>query len=269
MIDRGKHNILGVLVDAVDYEAAVGKIITAGANRQPLSVTALAVHGVMTGAMDDTHRHRLNKMDLIVPDGQPVRWALNGIHKAKLPDRVYGPTLMLKTCEAAEKEGLSIFLLGSDSEMLAKLKESLLKKFPKLKIAGMRPSLFRQMKSEEEKQQLIDDVKSSGAHITFVGLGCPRQEIFAYEFRDALGMPLLAVGAAFAFHAGCLEQAPAWMQDRGLEWLFRLSREPKRLFKRYVVLNPLYASMVALQALKLRCPDTSSTTPPTTECLYG
>ena len=269
MIDHGKKNILGVMIDAVDYESAVEKIAQAAKNRTPLSVTALAVHGVMTGAMDDTHRHRLNQFDLVVPDGQPVRWALNGLHRTKLSDRVYGPTLMLKTCERAEADGLSVFLLGSDSEMLEKLRESLLAKFPRLKIAGSRPSMFRQLKNEQEKQDLINDVRSSGADITFVGLGCPRQEVFAYEFRESLGMPLLAVGAAFAFHAGCLSQAPSWMQDRGLEWLYRLIHEPNRLWRRYVVLNPMYVWLVTLQFFRLRCPDENSTKPPTAECLYG
>lgn len=268
MIDRGKKNILGVLIDAVDYEGAVEKIVTAAKARMSFSVSALAVHGVMTGAMDDTHRHRLNQFDLIVPDGQPVRWALNRLHNAELTDRVYGPTLMLKTCERAAKEGLPIFLLGADNEMLAKLKESLLRMFPELKIAGMRPSKFRQL-NQEEKQELIDEVRATDAQITFVGLGCPRQEIFAYEFKDALGMPLLAVGAAFAFHAGLLPQAPSWMQKKGLEWLYRLIQEPTRLWKRYLYLNPLYVSLLILQSTGLRRKDPNSTVAPTTECLYG
>ena len=241
MIHLGKKNVLGVLVDAIDYEAAVNEIALAASEQRPFSVTALAVHGVMTGVLDNTHRHRLNRFDLVVPDGQPVRWALNGLHRAKLSDRVYGPTLMLKTCARAEADGIPIFLLGSDRAMLDKLSSALHEKFPKLKIAGTRPSMFRQMRNEQEKQELIDDVKSSGAQITFVGLGCPRQEVFAYEFRESLGMPLIAVGAAFAFHAGCLSQAPRWMQDRGLEWLYRLVHEPKRLWRRYALLNPMYA----------------------------
>src|SRR5262245_39300928 len=110
VIDRGKHDVLGVLIDAVDYDAAVGRIITSAAARQPLGVSALAVHGVMTGVQDDVHRHRLNHLDVVVPDGQPVRWALNLLHGTALNDRVYGPNLMLRVCERAAVEGLPIYL---------------------------------------------------------------------------------------------------------------------------------------------------------------
>ncbi|MBI1880966.1 MAG: WecB/TagA/CpsF family glycosyltransferase, partial [Chloroflexi bacterium] len=113
MLDQGKKNILGVQVDAVDYEAAIVKIMAAARTRSTLAVSALAVHGVMTGVLDSTQRYRLNHLDLIVPDGQPVRWALNWLYHTHLPDRVYGPTLMLKVCEQAAREGLPIFLYGS------------------------------------------------------------------------------------------------------------------------------------------------------------
>src|SRR5215213_1212300 len=121
MIDRGKHNVLGVGVDAVDYAAAIDKIIAAARERQPLAVSALAVHGVMTGVLDRAHRYRLNRFDLICPDGQPVRWGLNLLYGADLAERVYGPQLMLKVCQAAAVEGLSIFLLGGDSATLDRL----------------------------------------------------------------------------------------------------------------------------------------------------
>lgn len=268
MIDHGKHNVLGVLVDAVDYERAVDRIASAARERQPLGVTALAVHGVMTGATDDEHRHRLNQFGLVVPDGQPVRWALNRLHGAALSDRVYGPTLMLKTCARAAEEGIPIFLFGADQEMLDKLQESLMDRFPGLKIAGARPSKFRKINAEE-KAEMIADIKASGAQICFVGLGCPRQEIFVYENVDELSMPMLAVGAAFAFHAGVLDQAPPWMQRNGLEWFYRFVKEPRRLWHRYMVLNPLYVSLLGLQALGLRRKDPTATTPPTVEQHFG
>ena len=106
MIDRGKHNILGVRIDAVDYEAAVNRVVEAARDQRPFTVSALAVHGVMTGVLDRAHRHRLNQFDLLVPDGQPVRWALNALHRTKLAERVYGPNLMLRVCERAAAEGL-------------------------------------------------------------------------------------------------------------------------------------------------------------------
>jgi exopolysaccharide biosynthesis WecB/TagA/CpsF family protein len=250
MIDRGRHQILGVGIDAVDYEAAVERIVAAARERRPLGVSALAVHGVMTGVLDRAHRRRLNELELVVPDGQPVRWALNLLHRARLPDRVYGPNLMLRVCERAAAEGLPIFLFGGTEELLAALSRRLLERTPGLSIAGARPSLFRRMSAEEEAA-LAEEVRASGAAITLIGLGCPRQEVSAYELRRLLPMPLLAVGAAFNFHAGLLPQAPPGMQSRGLEWLYRLWQEPRRLWRRYVLLNPLFVSLLALQAVGL------------------
>jgi len=268
MIDQGKRNLLGVGINAVDYEGAVSRIVEAAHASQPCAVSALAVHGLMTGALDRVHRYRLNQFDLLTPDGQPVRWALNWVHGCRLPDRVYGPNLMLRTCEAAAEEGLPIYLFGSTPEMLTALESALKSKFPKLVIAGARASRFRTM-TPEERDELVRDIRTSGAKITFVGLGCPRQEVWGYEFRERLSMPLLAVGAAFAFHAGQLEQAPQYLQDRGLEWLFRLTREPKRLWRRYVILNPLYLSMLAGQVLGIYRPKSSPDDAPNQEVLYG
>jgi N-acetylglucosaminyldiphosphoundecaprenol N-acetyl-beta-D-mannosaminyltransferase len=250
VIDRGKHNLLGIGIDAVDYDGAVERIISAARERRPMAVSALAVHGVMTGVLDRVHRHRLNAFDLLVPDGQPVRWGLNWLHRTRLQERVYGPNLMLHVCERAATEGLPIYLYGGTEEMLAKLKATLLQRFPSLPIAGMQASRFRRL-SAAEQEEVSDVIRDSGAALTFVGLGCPRQEVWAFEMRQALSMPLLAVGAAFAFHAGLLPQAPAALQKRGLEWLYRLVQEPVRLWKRYLLLNPLYATLLFLQAARL------------------
>lgn len=268
MIDLGKFNLLGVNINAVDYDAAVAKIVEAAEHRKPLGVSALAVHGVMTGVMDDEHRHRLNELELIVPDGQPVRWALNWLYRTRLKDRVYGPNLMLRTCAAAAQQGIPIFLFGGKAELLADLSSNLLKQFPDLKIAGQLPSKFRTI-STAEKQEIIETIEQSGAAITLVGLGCPRQEVWAYEFKDHLRMPVLAVGAAFNFHAGQLAQAPALLQRFGLEWLYRLTREPKRLWRRYVILNPYYLSLLFLQWTGLRKFKPESTRFPEREIMYG
>jgi len=250
MIDHGKKSILGVRIDAVDYDAAIERILAAAHARRPYAVSALAVHGVMTGVLERAHRHRLNRIDLVAPDGQPVRWALNLLHGTRLRDRVYGPTLMLRTCQVAAEERLPIFLYGGTQDLLDRLSEKLLSHFPHLKIAGTMPSRFRKV-TAEEAVETSEAIRASGARITFVGLGCPRQEVWAFEMREALSMPLLAVGAAFSFHAGVLPQAPTWVQDHGLEWAYRLVQEPLRLWRRYVLLNPLYLSLVALQMIGL------------------
>lgn len=251
MINEGKYSILGVNVHAVDYDFAVSTIVSAAERKCPCSVSALAVHGVMTGFMDPVHARRLNGMDLVVPDGQPVRWALGWLHKKPLRDRVYGPNLTLRVAEAFAERGLSVYLYGSKQEVLNQFAQNLTQRFPGLKIAGIEPSKFRRL-TEDERTELVDRIKASGANAVFLGLGCPRQEIWAYEYRNLLNMPILAVGAAFDFHAGTLPQAPKVMQNFGLEWLFRLVQEPKRLWRRYVILNPLYLWNVFLQYLGLR-----------------
>lgn len=250
MIDRGKHNVLGVEIAAVDYDHAVAEVLRSAAAGEPYSVSALAVHGVMTGVEDEAHRRRLNGLDLVVPDGQPVRWALKWLHGIDLPDRVYGPNLTLKVLEAAAREGVAVYFYGSTRETVTALAGSVEARFPGLKVAGYEPSQFARL-SPEAKTEVVQRIRHSGAGIVFVGLGCPRQEVWAFEYRQDLSMPILAVGAAFDFHAGTLGQAPGWMQDRGLEWLYRLSQEPKRLWKRYLKLNPAYLARVFLQKLGL------------------
>ncbi len=137
-----------------------------------------------------------------------------------------------------------------------------------MKIAGKQPSRFRQVTADEQRE-IAAEIIASGASIVMVGLGCPRQETWVYENRQLLPMPLLAVGAAFDFHAGTLPQAPEWMQKRGLEWLFRFAQEPRRLFKRYVYLNPLYLTMLFLQMTKLRKKSLDENAAPQNQLRFG
>jgi N-acetylglucosaminyldiphosphoundecaprenol N-acetyl-beta-D-mannosaminyltransferase len=267
MKDLGKRNVAGVLVDAVDYEAAVDHIISAARRGEPYAATALAVHGVMTGSRDPEQAYRLNHLDLVTPDGQPVRWALNWLYGAQLADRVCGPELMIRICETAAAEDLPIYLYGSRPEVLHRLQDSLRDRFPKLLIAGSEPSKFRRT-TLQERDEIVDRIRSSGAALTFVGLGCPRQEIFAYEYREALRMPVVAVGAAFDFHARVLRRPSRLVQRIGLEWLYRLLQEPRRLWRRYVLLNPQYLWLLTVQTFR-RAPVTPSPQPPTEQRLYG
>lgn len=250
MIDRGKRSILGVGVDVVDYHGVLARIAEAVESRRPLGVSALAVHGVMTGALDPEHKFRLNRLDLVVPDGQPVRWALRLLHGEPLPDRVYGPELTTRLCALAAERGWSVFFFGSRQPVLDALAANLQRRYPTLGVAGTEPSTFRELTAEEDAA-LRHRIRRLDPDLVFVGLGCPRQEAFVYEHVAALGRPTIAVGAAFDFHAGLLPQAPNWMQASGLEWLFRLAVEPRRLWRRYVLLNPLYCIMIAVQALGL------------------
>jgi exopolysaccharide biosynthesis WecB/TagA/CpsF family protein len=247
------HDVIGVGISALDYAGACEAIMQAAAAKQSLTVTALAVHGVMTGVLSPEHRKRLNDLDMVLPDGQPVRWALNLLFRAKLPDRVYGPNLMLRVCEEAANRGLSVGLYGNKPDVLQDLRHNLEERFPKLRLALVMPSRFGRV-SPDEQANLAQQIADSGTDVLFVGLGCPRQEVWLYENRNKLNLPSIAVGAAFDFHAKRLAQAPRWMQDRGLEWLFRLYHEPRRLWQRYLLLNPLFVSLLALQFLGLRRP---------------
>jgi len=267
MLNAGKRNVLGILMSITDYEGAVDFIVRAARARQGAAISALAVHGLMTGVFDHEQKYRLNHFDLLVPDGQPVRWVLNWLHRAGLRDRVYGPDLTRKVCARAASEKLPVYFYGSTPEVLASLRPKLEIMFPGIIIAGMKPSMFRRLRPEE-KAELAQQIRASGAAIAFIGLGCPRQEAFTYEFRDHLQMPILAVGAAFPFLAGITPQAPRWMQDAGLEWLFRLQSEPRRLWRRYLLLNPAYLFFVAMQALGVSR-FSSDGQSPTHELLYG
>jgi N-acetylglucosaminyldiphosphoundecaprenol N-acetyl-beta-D-mannosaminyltransferase len=245
-----KHSVLGVLVDATTYADATAEVLAAAREHRPFALTALAVHGVMTGVQDSAHGARLNSFDLVTPDGQPVRWALNSLYGAGLTDRVYGPTLTLEVLRGCAAEGLPVYLYGSTAETLDRLVPKLTGLLPALKIAGVEPSKFRSAQPGEA-DEIAERVRASGARVVLVGLGCPRQEIFAYAMRPLIDAPLLAVGAAFDYHAGQLRKPPEWMQKRGLEWLWRLGLEPGRLWKRYLLLNPAYLARLTAQKTKL------------------
>lgn len=250
MIDAGKRSVLGVLVDVVDYPAATARVLAAARERRAFALAALAVHGVMTGVRDRDHAARLNGFDLATPDGQPVRWALNLLHGADLADRVYGPTLTTRVLEGCAAEGLPVYLYGSTARTLDLLVARLSDRLPALKIVGSEPSRFRTC-DPGEAEGIADRIRSSGARVVLVGLGCPRQEQFTHAMRPLLDLPVLAVGAAFDYHAGLLRTPPAWMQRSALEWLWRWGLEPRRLWRRYLMLNPAYLVRLAAQRSRL------------------
>jgi N-acetylglucosaminyldiphosphoundecaprenol N-acetyl-beta-D-mannosaminyltransferase len=234
-----RFNVLGTAVSAVDSAGAVAAVLTAAREPRAFAASALAVHALREARGDPLYRRRLNSLDLATPDGQPVRWALNWLHRAGLADRVYGPFLMRDLCAAAARESLPVFLFGGTAATLARLSAALRARHPGLVIAGVQPSRFRRITAEEAAAD-ARVVTASGARLVFCGLGCPRQENWVHAMRPLLSVPLVAVGAAFALWAGERTMAPAWMQRAGLEWLFRLGQEPRRLAGRYLVHNPLF-----------------------------
>jgi N-acetylglucosaminyldiphosphoundecaprenol N-acetyl-beta-D-mannosaminyltransferase len=246
-----RYDVLGVGISGTSPKAAADAIIASAKSKTPLAVSALAVHAVMEAHSHGAYRARLNALDIAAPDGQPVRWALNSLHGVHLAERVYGPFLMRDVCAEAARENLPIFLFGSDEATLVRLSERLRSLHPSLGIAGMRPSRFRRI-SKDEAIGDAAEIVASGARIVFCGLGCPRQEAWVHAMKPLVALPLIGVGAAFALWAGERSMAPAWMQDKGLEWLYRLGQEPSRLAGRYLVQGPGFFSAVAAQKLGLR-----------------
>jgi exopolysaccharide biosynthesis WecB/TagA/CpsF family protein len=202
----------------------------------PSVVACHAVHAVVTSSDDPVLRDKVNDFEMITPDGQPVRWALNWVHGAGLAERVYGPELMLRLCGAAAREGIGIYLYGGTDPILEQLRAALLARFPELHISGWEAPPFRAL-TEEEDRAVVKRINNSGAGLVFIGLGCPKQDHFAADHKDRIAAVQVCVGAAFDFHAGVKPTAPPWMQRRGLEWVFRLVQEPRRLWKRYLVTN--------------------------------
>jgi exopolysaccharide biosynthesis WecB/TagA/CpsF family protein len=256
-----RYPVLGVNITAIERAQAAATVIEAARAREPLGVSALAVHGVMEGVFDPEYQYRLNNLEMVVADGQPVRWALSWLHGVELSDRVCGPDLMTDVCQLAAEEEIPVFLYGSTQATLDHLIKNLTDRYAQLRIAGAKPSRFRLITGPEQDADL-EEIVASGARIVFVGLGCPRQEVWTYEMRLGLSMPVLAVGAAFDFHAGNAHRAPNWMQKRGLEWMYRLIQEPRRLWRRYLLLNPMYLALIGLQALGVKSISGDRARPP-------
>jgi N-acetylglucosaminyldiphosphoundecaprenol N-acetyl-beta-D-mannosaminyltransferase len=249
-MNKGRHSILGVGIDAVDYDEVVAEVLANARAHRWFGVAALPVHGVMSAVLDPGFAKTLAATSLNVPDGQPVRWALGWLHHVTLVDRVYGPNLMLRVCAQAAAERFPIYLFGSTPEVLTRLRAKLVERFPALIIAGTGSGPQGEDAATPRSEDLVA-IQASGARVVFVALGCPKQEKWMVGTRGRLDMPILAVGAAFDFHAGMVSQAPPVLQQLGLEWAFRLAMEPKRLWQRYLFLNPAYLALIGLQRVGL------------------
>lgn len=241
----------GVQMTPTTYAEVVDVLIRCAQARQPATADFGAVHVLASAARDPGFRRTVNALDIVAPDGQPVRWAMNYFHRSGLTDRVYGPELMRRLCRAAAEKGVSVYLYGSSPAVLEKLSASLKAMCPGLRIAGTESPPFRAL-SDAEHDETAARINASGAGLVFIGLGCPKQEAFAYRHRHSIRAIQVCVGAAFDFHAGLKSIAPAWMQKRGLEWLYRLVKEPGRLWKRYLVTNTTYCLLFAKHALLSR-----------------
>ena len=244
-------NVLGVAISALNLGLAEEFIGRALQERRRGYVCVTGVHGVSEAQSDEGFRRILNNSLLNTPDGMPMVW-MGRLQGVKHMSRVYGPDLMLRVCDWTRRHGGSHFLYGGGPGVAEALKERLEAQFPGLKIVGTFTPPFRPLNAGEENdlQARISTLKPD---IIWVGLSTPKQEKFMAQYLPRLQTTLMfGVGAAFDFHAGRVRQAPRWMQRSGLEWLFRLCCEPRRLWKRYLKNNPLFVLRAGLQLTGLK-----------------
>ena len=247
----GRVNVLGVGVSALNMELALEAIAGALDRKEQGYVCVTNVHGVSEALADEGFRRILNRAFLCTPDGMPLVWAGRWQGRKEM-DRVYGPDLMLAMLELSEKKGYRHFFYGGANGSAEALRERMMKRFPRAQIVGTWEPPFRRLDAEEEGE-LKKRMREARPDVMWVGLGLPKQERFMAEHLGQLDVTLMAgVGAAFDFHAGRVRQAPRWMQRSGLEWLFRLGCEPRRLWKRYLVNNPLFVIRFACQCAGLK-----------------
>ncbi len=242
-----RAEVLGIPLAVSDYEEVLNWMDATIASGGRAWVTAAAVNLVMSAREDREALAAVLAATLVVPDGQPLVWALRALGHPRA-SRVYGPDLMARFCERAARTGVPMYLYGGKTpQALALLEGRLRERYPGIVIAGGFSPPFRALTSAEE-ERAVSEIESSGAAVVWVGTGQPKQELWMARMRPRLSAPLLVgVGAAFDFHAGLLSQAPRWMQRSGLEWLYRLSREPRRLWRRYARYNPRFIAAFARQ----------------------
>jgi N-acetylglucosaminyldiphosphoundecaprenol N-acetyl-beta-D-mannosaminyltransferase len=248
-------SVLGARIDALPWDAAMTRLLGWAHARESRYVTICNVHVVVSASRDAAYREVINGSDMATPDGAPVAWMLRRQGFAG-QSRISGPDLMWALCERAAKESLAVYCYGSTEATLGLLDARLRAAFPGLQVTMESPP-FRAL-SVEEDAAAVERINASGAGIVFVGLGCPKQERWMAEHRGQGALDesplrvkavMIGVGAAFDFHAGTVQRAPAWMRDNGLEWLHRLASEPGRLWKRYLVTNTLFILGAARQLL--------------------
>ena len=256
-----RYDVVGTGVDAVDPAATLDAIATWIRSGERSYVAFANVHGVMEASRHAALRRAYAGAGLTVPDGMPLVW-MGRLQGRRGVRRVYGPDTVLLVCERAAREGWSCFFYGGAPGVAEHLASIMAGRFPGLRVAGVRSPPFRTLTEDEDRDEAarLDD---SGASIVFVGLGCPKQEEWMERQRPRLRAPvLLGVGAAFDFHTGRVRQAPRWMMAVGLEWLFRLAAEPRRLWRRYLLYNPLFVWYATLQLVGWRRSTLSRTPPP-------
>lgn len=246
-----KVNILGVPIAAINLDQAATTIEEWIQQAPKKYVTVTGVHGIVESQYDEKIRSIHQNAGMCLPDGMPTVW-IGRLHGNRKMRRVYGPDLMLEVMKRSVQKGYSHFFFGGKAGVAQLLRDRFTAKFPGVKISGVFSPPFRTMTVEEEKE-LHDLIDNLSPDIIWVGLSTPKQEKWMAEHLGKLRTRvMIGVGAAFDFHAGLVKQAPRWVQRIGLEWLFRMFIEPKRLWRRYLRNNPIFIWMMLLQFIGLR-----------------
>jgi N-acetylglucosaminyldiphosphoundecaprenol N-acetyl-beta-D-mannosaminyltransferase len=243
--------IVGMRVHATSYADAAARVLGwAARDDRRRYVCVSTVHMVMEGHDDRAFQRLVNEADLTTPDGMPLVWGLRllGLGQAQ---RVYGPDLTPHLLAEAARRGVPVGFYGGEPAVLDRLLAVARTRFPGLRVVYACAPPFRALSAEEDAA-IVEAINASGARLLFVGLGCPKQERWMAAHRARVNAVLLGVGAAFDFLAGVKPQAPRWLQERGLEWAFRLVCEPRRLWRRYAVHNPRFVALFTMQVLKQR-----------------
>jgi len=243
-------DILGVRFAAVQIPDVIRRIeMWIKCDRRAHYITVSNVHGVVESQHDMQVMEALNRSDLNVPDGMPIVW-LGRCSGQRLHRRVYGPELFIDFCHKTQGEGYRHFFYGGAPEVVKMLVANLKERCPGIKIAGYYSPPFRALSAEED-EHIIKLINESQADVLWIGLGCPKQELWMYAHRQKISVPAaIGVGQAFNIYAGSVSQAPRWMREHGLEWLFRLLQEPKRLGRRYLVYNTEFLLRVTAGAMR-------------------
>lgn len=244
---RVTGKVLGVPIDAMGWEQTLERIIEWGRHRESRYVCICNVHSVVTARQDAEFGRVVAQADMATADGAPVAWMLRKLGFTG-QQRINGPDLMWRFCGEAERLGFPVYFYGSTPETLALLESRLRAQFKNLVICGCYSPPFHAASADEEHAE-AQHINASGAAVVFVGLGCPKQEMWMSRQRGKVQAVMIGVGAAFDYHAGTVQRAPLWMQHAGLEWLHRLASEPGRLWKRYLVTNTVFLIAAARQLI--------------------